>query len=762
MENKKNEIEEVYLAADTGKLEEAAQIAETTAEHEKFVFYLHYDVVQKELLMSLLETSGAVITGENEDERVISALLNMEQLALVKSSGCIERVGSDEGANPYLSENAGNSDPDVDDRQEDAEAGDVVEENNASGTPAELSEELSAAEVTTAVCPCPGNQNMENAKRISDESNTGGCICCPGSEQWFVFTAARTGRYTILTTGSSDTVGTLYDCCGNQLAEVDDYAPCGKINFRIVCNLTAGATYYVKVRLYGSNTGSYVLRVTEQVFADYVTVSKDSVTLDYGVTYELPITPNYTYRGYNGAKRISGLSVSVSPSYADEKKVWWYAQDSDILSTSTGWDNAGNRYIHITAKKNGTTKLFAEDWNENGKRDECSVNVKGKPVTGVTLDRSSIIVSLNDTERLNATVTPSDATDKSVVWTSSNWNVVDVDSDGVITGRMVGTATVSARTADGGFTASCTVTVDRREKVVVKKDSHSFYVKFADGKVWKNIGIDLSKREDNYGAMEQPPMWPDNYESLIAEEQRYLDNIYKDRNTMELRSYSEKQLGFLYLLDPLGIEYYMRNHACHDMSMTDTLFFKDDVYKEIFGEQQASRFYFTINDNGDVQYGAYPYQNRNDVYSNAEVLFGFHVIFDWERFARSILTSIFESIPGVSDIQTGVEIYQAMFHTGSFWGLYSSYAKSAVEEYVKQPLNDFVADKLGEKAHKCIRWVANLLVMLKNATLDAIIIPNINDMTIYNAIKEDNNYRIVFDNSDEELSIQEIISRCES
>ena len=712
--------------------------------------------------MSLLETSGAVVTGENEEERVISALLNMEQLTLVKSSGCIERVGSDEGANPYLSENAGNSGSDGDDRQEDAEAGDVVEENNASGTPAELSEELSAAEVTAAVCPCPGNQNMENAKRISDESNTVGCICCPGSEQWFVFTAARTGRYSILTTGSSDTVGTLYDCCGNQLAEVDDYAPCGKINFRIGCNLTAGATYYVKVRLYGSNTGSYVLRVTEQVFADYVTVSKDSVTLDYGVTYELPITPGYTYRGYNGAKRIPGLSVSVSPSYADEKKVWWYAQNSDILSTSTGWDNAGNRYIHITAKKSGTTKLFAEDWNENGKRDECSVNVKGKPVTGVTLDRSSIIVSLNDTERLNATVTPSDATDKSVVWTSSNWNVVDVDSDGVITGRMVGTTTVSARTADGGFTASCTVTVDRREKVVVKKDSHSFYVKFADGKVWKNIGIDLSKREDNYGAMEPPPMWSDNYESLIAEEQRYLDNIYKDRNTMELRSYSEKQLGFLYLLDPLGIEYYMRNHACHGMSVTDTLFFKDDVYKEIFGEQQASRFYFTINDNGDVQYGAYPYQNRNDVYSNAEVLFGFHVIFDWERFARSILTSIFESIPGVSDIQTGVEIYQAMFHTGSFWGLYSSYAKSAVEEYVKQPLNDFVADKLGEKAHKCIRWVANLLVMLKNATLDAIIIPNINDMTIYNAIKEDNNYRIVFDNSDEELSIQEIISRCES
>ena len=132
------------------------------------------------------------------------------------------------------------------------------------------------------------------------------------------------------------------------------------------------------------------------------------------------------------------------------------------------------------------------------------------------------------------------------------------------------------------------------------------------------------------------------------------------------------------------------------------MFFKDDVYKAIFGEPPSNRFYFTINDSGQVLYGTYTGWNRTNVYSNAETLFGSHVIFDWSNFWQSILTTLFEAIPGVSYIQAGVEIYQALFHSGSFWGLYSSQAKSKVEEYVTEPLDDYIEDKLGEKAHKCI------------------------------------------------------------
>ena len=228
---------------------------------------------------------------------------------------------------------------------------------------------------TTSCCPCPSNVTMATAKEISDESYTSGHISCPGSEQWFKFTATKTDYYTILTMGSLDTIGTLYDCSGNLLVEVDDYVPCGKINFRIIRSLTAGETYYIKVRLHGNSIGSYTLRVTERMFANYVTINKSIITLEKDVLYELPITPNYTYKGYNGAQPISGLSVSINPSDSHEQKVWWWEQYGGVLECFYGWDDDDDQYIHVRAKEKGSAKLYALDWDENGKRDECMVTV---------------------------------------------------------------------------------------------------------------------------------------------------------------------------------------------------------------------------------------------------------------------------------------------------------------------------------------------------------------------------------------------------
>ena len=140
-----------------------------------------------------------------------------------------------------------------------------------------------------------------------------------------------------------------------------------------------------------------------------------------------------------------------------------------------------------------------------------------------------------------------------------------------------------------------TITVDAREKVTVKKDSHSFYVKFADGKIWKNIGIDLSKREENYNGYPQIMLY-ENYANLIEEEQRYLDNTYalKDGYWSPSNTYTVKQLAYLYLFDPLGVEYYMRNHAREVTNGSlDSLVFKDQVYEAIFGstEKRLGRFY---------------------------------------------------------------------------------------------------------------------------------------------------------------------------
>ena len=563
-----------------------------------------------------------------------------------------------------------------------------------------------------------------------------------------------------------DTIGTLYDCCGNFLTEVDDYAPCGKINFRIIYNLTEGNTYYVKVGVFGDDTGSYTLRVTERVFANYVNINKTTITLEKGVTYELPITPNYTYKGYNGAQRIPGLSVSIDPSNANEQKIWWWEQYGSVLDCSYGWDDDGDRYIHVTATGIGTTKLYAQDWNENGKRDECTVYVGGAPVTGISLDRTTKTVSLNDTEQVTAIIAPQNALNKGVTWDSSNWNVVDVDSNGVITGLRVGTATISATTDEGGYRATCIVTVDKREKVTVKKDDHSFYVTFADGKVWKNIGIDLSNRQENYNQMYPPNMWYENYEYLIEEEQRYLDNVYIEDveigEPIVEETYSVKQIAYLYLLDPLGIEYYMRNHACHDKDIMsgEFLTYKDEVYEAIFGtsERSTGRFYFKIV-NGVAQYGRYTGYDRMDVYSNAEVLFGFHTIFDcdWITFIRTFIEGLFGMIPGVSELQTGIQTYQSVFHSGSILGACSNEAASYVEDYVQESIEYSIEQKLGARAKKCAHWAWNLISILADSTFSAFQIPNPKDIDIYNRVSDIPDFLTIVDKYNGNLSVEEII-----
>lgn len=395
--------ENIILAPPVELFDEAKEIAQSTHSDEKFPFALQYDSNQKEFLLSMLEAVGAIVEDDDDDGHILATMMNMTQLAFIKQLDCVERVKTDEGINPFLAEEAVKLTPN---QQEDELLDDVVQvavtdietetlevqteialnrttdaelETVAIAETEQAGSDIAVASVTaterSSCCSCPTNVSMETAATISDESYTSGYICCPGAEQWFKFVATRIGRYTICTTGNLDTVGTLYDCCGNQITRVDDYAPCGKINFRIICNLTEGNTYYIKVGVSKGNVGSYTLRVTERVFANYVNINKTAITLEKGVTYELPITPNYTYKGYNGAQRIPGLSVSISPSNANEQKIWWWKQYGDVLDCSYGWDDDGDRYIHVTATEIGTAKLYAQDWNENGKRDECTVTV---------------------------------------------------------------------------------------------------------------------------------------------------------------------------------------------------------------------------------------------------------------------------------------------------------------------------------------------------------------------------------------------------
>ena len=85
------------------------------------------------------------------------------------------------------------------------------------------------------------------------------------------------------------------------------------------------------------------------------------------------------------------------------------------------------------------------------------------PVTGIRLDKENILLSeIGETALLRATVLPEDADNKKVRWESSNEKVATVEN-GIVTCKGYGTAEISATTEDGGFTAVCKVTAERKE-----------------------------------------------------------------------------------------------------------------------------------------------------------------------------------------------------------------------------------------------------------------------------------------------------------
>ena len=80
-------------------------------------------------------------------------------------------------------------------------------------------------------------------------------------------------------------------------------------------------------------------------------------------------------------------------------------------------------------------------------------------VTGVTLDKNTLSVAKDATATLIATVSPDDAGNKTVIWSSSDDTKATVDATGKVTGVAAGSATITVKTVDGAKTATCAVTI---------------------------------------------------------------------------------------------------------------------------------------------------------------------------------------------------------------------------------------------------------------------------------------------------------------
>ena len=157
------------------------------------------------------------------------------------------------------------------------------------------------------------------------------------------------------------------------------------------------------------------------------------------------------------------LDVAVEPANAYDKTVKFSSSDEAVATV----DADGNvTFAMVDAEKTveitAATTYTNADFGIDTVSDTIEITVAPKdvsvPVTGVALDKTEVSVAKGEKATLTATVTPDNAEVKTVTWSSSDEKVATV-VDGVVTAVAEGTATITVKTTDGGFTASCTVTV---------------------------------------------------------------------------------------------------------------------------------------------------------------------------------------------------------------------------------------------------------------------------------------------------------------
>lgn len=169
-----------------------------------------------------------------------------------------------------------------------------------------------------------------------------------------------------------------------------------------------------------------------------VKVDKKSITLEPGQTYKLKTT--------------------ISPKKPTNKKVTYKSSDKSIAKVSSKGK--------ITALKEGKAKITVTAADGSGKKATCTVTVAKKTiaVSGVTISDTNVNLEPGQKKQLSATISPANATDKSITWSTGNKSVVTVSNSGEVTAVGEGTATVTA-TAANGVNASCTFKVSYKGNV---------------------------------------------------------------------------------------------------------------------------------------------------------------------------------------------------------------------------------------------------------------------------------------------------------
>jgi uncharacterized protein YjdB len=201
----------------------------------------------------------------------------------------------------------------------------------------------------------------------------------------------------------------------------------------VVTALAPGMAVVTVATRDGGNMASCTVTVnpaTTTVPVTGVSLNKNTMTLTVGGTEQLTHT--------------------IQPSNATNQNVTWETSNSAAATVANG-------LVTAIAQGSATITVRTADGNHTA---TCAVTVNPAtvPVTGVSLNKNTMTLSVGGTEQLTHTIQPSNATNQNVTWESSN-NAAATVANGLVTAIAQGSATITVRTVDGNHTATCAVTV---------------------------------------------------------------------------------------------------------------------------------------------------------------------------------------------------------------------------------------------------------------------------------------------------------------
>lgn len=248
----------------------------------------------------------------------------------------------------------------------------------------------------------------------------------------------------------------------------------------------------------GTDYNSYKLtarKVGNYVFSQLLSENRGNYINSHTVTYNITVVDVKSISMDETHSMSVGDQHTLIPTISQagaETTLTWTSSNTSVATVSNG---------KITAKGVGTTTITCTA--HNGVSAKCVVTVNPVKVSGITLNETSADLTVGENLQLSATITPTNATDKSVTWSCTNESVAVVSESGLVTAAGSGTCQIKATANDGsGKFASCLVTVEKNNKLTVgnmtlcRGGQGTMHVLLTDEEVVSGFQFDLALPAD--------------------------------------------------------------------------------------------------------------------------------------------------------------------------------------------------------------------------------------------------------------------------